>query len=295
MRITNTIKFNLKASIIHENKYDYSLVNYTNSGIVVDIICPIHGIFKQRPRNHLKGQGCPYCNGTFRKTNDEFISEAIKVHGNKYDYSLIEYSNNKKNINIICPIHGIFSQRPQDHLYGRGCRICGGKDKKDFNVFINESNEIHNNFYNYDKTIYKNNWTNIIVTCYIHGDFEVTPNNHLSKKSGCPKCKESLGEKNIRLYLENRNFKYITEKRFKDCRYKQPLPFDFYLSDYNILIEYDGLQHFESIDFFGGEQRLNEQKIKDNIKTEYCNNNNIQLIRIKHTDNINEILDNIKF
>ena len=126
----------------------------------------------------------------------------------------------------------------------------------------------------------------MIVTCPYHGDFKVTPNNHINRKSGCPKCKESIGEKSIRLYLENNKIEYINEKRFKDCKYKLPLPFDFYLPKYNICIEFDGIHHFKSLKFFGGDKRLKEQNIKDRIKNDYCLNNNIKLIRISYKDDI---------
>jgi len=291
MRITSTNLFIIKSNKIHNNKYDYSLVDYKKSNLLVKIICPIHGVFEQRARNHLQGQGCPICNGKFLKSKKLFIYESNIIHNNKYDYSLVDYKNNKTKIKIICPIHGVFEQRPDDHLNGRGCRKCGGKDKKDNITFIKESIKIHGNFYNYDKTNYINNIIKIIITCPIHGDFKTTPNNHLSKKSGCALCHESNGERKIRLYLNEKNIKYIFEKRFKNCKYKYCLPFDFYLPDYNICIEYDGKQHFESIDFFGGEKRLNEQIIKDNIKTEYCKNNNIKLIRIKYNEDIYKILE----
>jgi very-short-patch-repair endonuclease len=291
MRVTNSEQFCLKSTIIHNNRYDYSLVKYVNNGIKVKIICPVHGEFPQRPRNHLQGQGCPFCNGKFRKTNEKFILDSKKIHGDKYDYSLVKYKNNKTNVKIICPIHGEFTQRPDDHLNGHGCQLCGGKKKKKLDIFIEQSNIIHNDFYNYDKTHYKNNWTNVIVTCPIHGDFNVTPNNHLSKKSGCSKCSESNGERDIRIYLEKNSIDFIYQHRFKNCRYKLSLPFDFYLPKHNICIEYDGIQHYESLTYFGGNERFHNQVIKDKIKNEYCQNNNIKLIRIKYTENINNILN----
>jgi hypothetical protein len=291
MRVTNRNEFIIKSNIIHNNEYDYSLVIYTNSGIKVDIICSKHGIFSQRPRKHLQGQGCPHCNGKFKKTKYDFSIDAKKIHSDKYDYSLVNYINNKTKIKIICKEHGIFEQRPDDHLNGRGCMKCSGKEKKKIDIFIEQSNKIHNNFFTYNKVKYKNNWTSIIITCPIHGDFNVTPNNHLNKKSGCPKCKQSIGEKEIKKYLDEKSIKYEIEKRFKDCRYKLPLPFDFYLPNFNICIEYDGKQHYETIQYFGGEKRLKEQLIKDEIKNEYCKKKKIKLIRIKYDQNVNESLD----
>ena len=135
----------------------------------------------------------------------------------------------------------------------------------------------------------------MIITCKIHGDFITTPNNHLNKKSSCPVCKESKGEKEIRLYLDNNNINYVIQKKFNGCRHKRKLPFDFYLPNYNMCIEYDGIQHFEPIGIFGGNKRYDEQQIKDNLKNVFCEKENIILIRIKYNDNIhNELIKNIK-
>ncbi|MFA5585596.1 MAG: DUF723 domain-containing protein [Saccharofermentanales bacterium] len=289
----NNDNFIKRSSIIHNNQYDYSIVDYIDNKTKIKIICPIHGIFEQTPHAHLNGQKCPKCQDT-KKTNLDFKQISKNKHNNYYDYSLVNYINNKTKVNIICPKHGIFKQRPDDHLNGHGCIKCSGKLRNNLKDIISKSNEIHNNLYNYDKSIYINNKTKMIVTCPKHGDFKVTPNNHINKKSGCPKCKESIGERTIRLFLEDNNIKYIIQKRFKNCKYKLSLPFDFYLMDYNICIEYDGIQHFKSLKFFGGYKRLNEQKIKDSIKNNYCLNNNIKLYRISYKDDINIKLNEIK-
>ena len=107
---------------------------------------------------------------------------------------------------------------------------------------------------------------------------------------GCPICNESKGEKEIRIFLENNAIKYSRNKRFNKCKDKKTLPFDFYLPKYNLCIEYDGLQHFKSIEFWGGEISLLEQKQRDQIKTTFCKENNIKLRRIKYDENILEKL-----
>ena len=103
-----TEEFILKAKKVHGDKYDYSQVNYVKTTIPVTIICPIHGPFTQRPVNHLRGKGCKYCGNAVKHTTEEFIEAARKVHGDKYDYSQVEYVNNKTKVKIICPIHGLF-------------------------------------------------------------------------------------------------------------------------------------------------------------------------------------------
>ena len=131
----------------------------------------------------------------------------------------------------------------------------------------------------------------VIIGCPIHSWFEQLPNNHL-KGHGCPRCNRSIGEDKIALYLDENNIKYVQEKRFEDLKYKSFLRFDFFLEDYNLCIEYDGAQYFKSFKWFGGEEKFNELQIKDCLKTEYCENNGIGLLRIsfKYIKTINNIL-----
>lgn len=110
---------------------------------------------------------------------------------------------------------------------------------------------------------------------------------------GCPACSISKGEKVIRLYLENNNIEFIQEYRFDDCRYKKPLPFDFYMPDYNLCIEFDGEQHYKAFDYFGGEKYFKLTQTRDKIKNKFCKDNNVNLLRIPYyeIDNVNRILD----
>lgn len=181
----------------HTIKYDYSKVNYTKGSDKVTIICPKHGEFQQVARTHMDGSNCPECakellHKRFACTTDEFIEKAKKVHGDKYDYSKVNYNKNFEKVCIICPEHGEFWQTPNDHLDNHGCPKC--KDKKTSerlrltrDKFITKANIVHNNFYNYDKVVYNRNNEKVIITCPIHGDFEMTPNGHLNGQ-GCPKC-----------------------------------------------------------------------------------------------------------
>lgn len=117
-------KFIEKANKLHKYKYDYSVVNYINSRTKVEIICPEHGSFWQLPSSHLSGFGCPKCGGILPIGNEVFISRSKKVHGNKYDYSLVNYKNYESKVKIICPIHGVFEQSPYAHMRGQGCPVC---------------------------------------------------------------------------------------------------------------------------------------------------------------------------
>lgn len=114
-----------RARKVHGDRYDYSKVEYANSKTKVCIICSEHGEFWQDPRLHLSGSNCPICTGKKKMTTEQFINEAKKVHGRKYDYSLTRFQGRESYIDIICPEHGTFSQRASNHLNGHGCPICG--------------------------------------------------------------------------------------------------------------------------------------------------------------------------
>lgn len=117
-------EFIKKSKTVHEDKYDYSKVEYVNTHTKVEIVCKKHGSFWQDPHNHLKGKGCPKCVSNYKLTQDDFIKKAIKRHGDFYDYSLVKYEKNTSKIEIICPLHGVFIQEANSHLQGHGCSKC---------------------------------------------------------------------------------------------------------------------------------------------------------------------------
>ena len=188
---TKTEQFIEKARKVHGDKYDYSKVNYVNSSTKVTIICPIHGEFEQTPNKHLLGQGCPKCAGGIKLTTKNFIEKARKVHGDKYDYSKVNYVNNRTKVIIICPEHGEFEQTPASHLTGSGCPMCVGGIKFSKEQFIEKAREVHGDKYNYSKVNYINANTKVIIICPEHGEFEQTPGSHLYGQ-GCPKCANNI-------------------------------------------------------------------------------------------------------
>ena len=121
---STTEEFIKRAREVHGDKYDYSKVNYVNNHTDVCIICPKHGEFLQMPYNHLNGAGCPKCAGNIKLNKTEFINRAREVHGDKYDYSKVEYVDSHTKACILCPKHGEFLQRPDTHLSGCGCPKC---------------------------------------------------------------------------------------------------------------------------------------------------------------------------
>ncbi len=280
-----TSEFIKRAKLIH-NKYDYSSSNYLGANIKLKIICLLHGEFEQTPYNHVrKKQGCPKCSGNILLTTKIFIERAVLKHNNKYDYSLVNYINGDSKVKIICPSHGIFEQKAYNHLRGDGCLSCTGFKQLTNEDFIQKSIIIHGNKYDYSLVNYINQNTKVKIICPNHGEFLQNPNNHLNN-NGCPICKESKGEKIIRNYLIDNNIKYYPQYRFLNCRNILPLPFDFYLPDYNICIEFNGRQHYVPIKMWGGDKELIEIQKRDKIKMEYCQNNNIPLISVKYNEKI---------
>ena len=182
-----TEEFIEKAKKVHGDKYDYSKVKYVNKDTKVTIICPTHGEFEQNPRSHLTGKGCPACGGSRKVTTEEFIKKARKVHGDKYDYSKVDYVNNNTKVTIICPTHGEFEQKPSGHLTGRGCPYCSGKKKLTTEEFIEKARKVHGDKYDYSKVNYVDSNTKVTIICPTHGEFEQIPYLHYSG-GGCPSC-----------------------------------------------------------------------------------------------------------
>jgi len=284
----NTEEFITKSKEIHGDKYDYSLVEYKNNKTKIKIICPKHGMFEQMAGSHLNGYNCSKCSIDESRKKDIFINKSILKYNNKYDYSLVDYKRTDKLVKIICPKHGIFEQTPTLHLK-KGCQICEGNMKLNTGQIKIIFNKIHNNKYDYSLVDYKNNKTKIKIICPKHGIFEQRPMSH-KVGNGCPKCRYSKGEKEITNLLNQKEIKFVYNKRFQDCKDINELPFDFYLPNENICIEYDGIQHYESNCFFGGDKRLKEQRKKDKIKTDYCKDKNIYLIRIRYDEDIKDKL-----
>jgi protein-arginine kinase activator protein McsA len=242
--------------------------------------CPKHGEFETSLARLRKRQRCPKCSKEDKVfSNEEFISKAEKIHNYSYDYSHCNWTDSKCKVKIRCPKHGLFEQFASNHLKRYGCIKC--KIERQFDSFVKKSNNIHNNKWNYSKSIYKNNKTAIEIVCQYHGSFWQRPDNHL-QGNGCPACKLSKGEIMIVDILNKLNIKHISQKTFDECKSKYKLRFDFWLPEYNTCIEYDGPQHETAIDFFGGISNLEKNIYHDNIKSLFCINNNINLIRISY-------------
>lgn len=188
----NNQEFIKKAKIKHGDKYNYSKVDYKNAKDKIIITCKKHGDFTQQPSHHLYGHGCNICRHEMvglklRSNTEDFIIKAVKIHGDKYDYSKINYNGNKNKVIIICKEHGDFCQIPSDHLHGFGCSSCSGNKIPSTEEFIAKARLIHKNRYDYTELEYKSNKIKISIICKEHGNFIQQPSHHLNGH-GCPSC-----------------------------------------------------------------------------------------------------------
>lgn len=289
-----------QAQKIHKNeddspKFDYSKVNYVNKTTKVCIICPKHGEFWQTPYNHLHSQGgCIGCAKELKiskrsSNTEEFIKKAKEIHkdenGNpKYDYSKVVYKNAFTKVCIICPKHGEFWQTPANHLSGYNCLKCsyeniGNHNKSSAEEFIKKASELHvdkngNPKYDYSKVEYKNAHTKVCIICKEHGEFWQTPDKHLQGQ-GCSKCNISFLEQSIIKLLLKNNISYYY--RYKPALLER-MEYDFYIPNFNIAIECQGIQHFTPLKIFGGEEGFKSQIKRDELKNKLSEENGIKLL-----------------
>ena len=190
-----------KAKQIHGDTYDYLKVDYINCETNIKIICKKHGEFEQRPISHLKGSGCIKCSNLYSPTTEEWIEKAKQIHGDKYDYSKVNYISVHTKIIIICNEHGEFEQEPNAHLCCYGCSKCSNKYQYTTEEWIEMAKNIHEDKYDYSKVNYINAKEKIKIICKKHGEFQQIPREHLSG-SNCPRCASSnYSQKSIK-YLD---------------------------------------------------------------------------------------------
>lgn len=283
-------EFVKRAIQVHGNKYDYSKAKYDGYFKKICIICPIHGEFWQTPHAHLNGHGCQLCSNNLKLNTKSFIEKAIEIHGNKYDYSKVEYINSQTKVCIICPKHGEFWQKPSCHLsMHQGCPKCKAEKtsnlcKSNTNDFIKKANEIHSGKYDYSKVEYVNSQIKVCIICPKHGEFWQRPNDHLNWK-GCPKCNESKLESQIAKILTKNNINFIQNTNISVFNWLDKQHLDFYLPEYNVAIECQGGQHFKSVKHFGGDEKFKRRTELDKQKLKLCKENNIKLFYFSNCTN----------
>jgi Zn finger protein HypA/HybF involved in hydrogenase expression len=277
----------------HGNKYDYSKVHQfkRQKTETVVIICPNHGEFKQKPYDHYSGSGCPKCWEEIRSEVltipwKDILKSFREVHGDKYQYNRDDYINSSSKLRITCPKHGEFIQDVTSHKHGQGCPKCGRERISDFlttpwEEVLKSFRETHKDEYEYTPETYTLLETPMEMFCKKHGRFEQTPKNHRNG-SGCPICKSSRGEKEIEFLLRDLNVEYEHQKKFPELSVYYR--FDFYIPSINTIIEYNGRQHYEPVEHFGGLKNLKKTQRRDEIKKRYCLDNGINYEIIRYDE-----------
>jgi glutaredoxin len=282
-----------------DDKYE-CISKYVSNITPITLFCRKHQKeFEISPKHLFNGYGCPYCLKDKETENfkNRFIRKSKEIHGeNEFDYSLVDYINNITPVKLIHKDH-IIEVTPMSHLHGNRCIVCSNKFKKSTEYFINFCNKIHDYKYDYSLVDYETNRSIVKIICPKHDIFSQRANHHMLG-TGCPYCRESLGEKFIVNFLKENNIIYNRNKTFEGCKRQKHLHFDFYLSEYNICVEFDGTQHTKIVNYWGGEEGLKLRLERDKIKNEYCKDNNIKLIRINNIEDIhvflNELIKNEK-
>ena len=299
---SNTQEFISKARNVHGDIYDYSLVDYTNNHTQVEIICFKHGSFLQSPKDHLSGRGCPTC-GRERSiediksrmmfSKDEFIKRANEVHGEKYDYSLVDYKDTRTKVEIICMEHGSFFQYPNKHMQGNGCPACGRERTAEHNFltlddFIKRARNVHGDRYDYSSSVYIGADNKLEIICEKHGKFEQTPHNHL-KGVNCPSCGASISKPEIKLVDFIRSF-YKGEIITNSKNIIPPMELDIFVPSLNLAIEFNG-GYWHSEKFKPKDYHLHKYNL--------CKDKDIRLISIweweylKYKDKIENFIKNL--
>ena len=285
-RTLTNIEYVKKVSAINSNiEVIGEFVNLTNP---IKHKCKIDEYeWMAMPKSILNGSLCPICTGR-RKTTESFKQEVFFINPN---ISIVgNYIDTRTKIKCICLIDGYeWDVLPNSLLRGRGCPMCAGTNRKKQHEYIELLKSINQNIEAVEE--YVNAKTSILHRCKIcSAHWCATPHNVL-RGTGCPVCNESHGERTVRCYLVDKHINFKEQHTFDACKNKKALPFDFYLPDYNVCIEYDGIQHFKPIDAFGGQIYFQNIVKHDAIKTNYCTENNIYLIRIRYDESIKEKLD----
>lgn len=276
---------------------------YIDAFTKIEHHCLTHDVYwETTPSRALQGVGCKMCHSekisaSKYKTHEQYVEEVEKVNPNII--VLGRYIEARIPILHKCTIHNIeWIAYPDSVLRGCGCPECGkekigNKLRKSHEQYVEELKSANPNIIVLG--VYINANTPILHKCLIDGnEWYIAPANALFGY-GCPSCNESKGEKRIHKWLDSFNIVCERQKIFNDCKDKRPLPFDFYLPNYDCCIEYDGEQHYRSVDYFGGEEGFKKRVEHDKIKTQYCADNNIKLLRIPYFANVEKELNNFLF
>ena len=280
--------------------FDYSEIKYIDNKTPVKLKCKRCGAeikFRPASLNSIKVP-CTHCSHikaqeNRKLTTEEFIEKAKLVHGDKYDYSETNYVNSRTKLKIKCNNCGkIFWQKPRIHLEEHGCNCHKNTSRKTTEQFIKESKEIYENIFDYSLVDYKTNNTYVLLKCNkCKHIFKRKPRIHLYGYKGCPNCHTFKGEETIKKLLTKNNIEYEFQMRYPDLKDASLLSYDFYIPSNNLLIEYNGEQHYKWLTYFHkGLHDFHRQLHHDWLKRKYARDNCINLLVIRYDENIEEKL-----
>lgn len=288
---TNSLIERLKN--VHGDKYLYDNVEYVDCKTKITLTCPKHGDFSMLPFSALRGQGCPKCKGRGLSEGD-IIERFRDIHGDKYDYSKVNFNKMHEKVCIICPQHGEFWMTPSKHYSKKqGCPKCGRDNIKKCLLLhqedvINKFNEVHGGRYNYSNVEYRSMRDKVDIICPKHGVFRQYPFDHINGH-GCPKCGMIISKN------EDEIFEYICQFIGSDkvVRNERGIlngrEIDILIPSKNIGIEYNGLRWYS--ENFGRNKYYHLNKLDE------CNNKGVKLIQIFEDEYINKksiVLSKIK-
>lgn len=256
----------------------------------IDVMCKICGNkWSARAADILRGSGCVKCSHKeLTKTHSQYVAELADI--NPDVVAIDEYVNSYTKIKHLCLKCGHeWYAAPNALLHGNHCPECS-MHRKPHDQYVEELSSMNPNIDVVGTYINAN--TNIAHRCKICGYEWLARPSHLLHGLGCPSCHGTSGEQAVRQWLTDNCIRYETQKCFADCKNQRVLPFDFYLPDYNCCVEYDGAQHFREVELWGGKEYLLQRQHNDKIKNDYCQKNNMYLIRIRYDEDVREVLDN---
>lgn len=279
-------------------QYDFSESIFTDRQSKIKYKCPAHGIISQTPKELLEGHKCWYCGVEERDRNRiaNKAKETMSKLKEKYpDFEFGEYKGALEKIEFICPEHGIQHVRPNDMLNGHGCPDCGISRRNDgrrltLEIIKQRSLDYHGDVWDFSEAKEPNGECDSIdVRCKICGRLNHKPVLRVMYGK-CNFCDSSQGEQMLWIKLEELGVNFIPEYSFDDCRFINPLPFDFYLPDYNTVIEFQGGQHDSFTRFFHESiDDLKFQQMKDDIKRKYCIEKGIREIELRTFEEVKKL------
>lgn len=252
----------------------------------LNITCKKHGEYTQTIGYFLDGGRCQKCYHEQRESSiddSQWLERSNQQHHGFYNYSLSNYTGINNTATIMCPIHGYFTQNAGVHMYGHGCKQCATDNNKDAlsyttEKFIKKSNAVHNDYYDYSKTIYIDTREHVTITCKKHGDFQQIPYYHTSG-NGCPKCGFIQSRSIVKSKAEFEIIEFIkslgvdnVEHSWRDLGFE----LDIYLPDYKTAIEYNGI-YWHSSDSKVADKKKSTQHL---YKTQQCEKHGIRLFHI---------------